>query len=388
MSLSVTPFALLTPLLLLLLGGGQLCLWRMWRDHRELAWLGAGLMGVGLGVLLQLTWRPFSLPLFVLGFSSCYVVGFACIGQALAQRLCVPLRHQWALALIALGLSLQAWFSMVHPDMEIRLYIINTVALSFLLLPLWHWHRMRIRNMFDEAVRWVTVGFIASMAFRLVVLLPLAHVNQSENYNQSWLWLGMHVLGTVSGMLIAAAMFFAVLWDVLGKMQVDRQLDPLTKILNRRGFEEQTKQKMAATRPTTWALLVCDLDHFKSVNDTWGHVAGDRVLHIVADILQKQVRAGDLVARFGGEEFVVLLEGDAQTALRVAERIRQQVAQCPMPELKGGHVTVSIGGAFLAELSEQGIASAFTQADAMLYVAKRSGRDRVAMPSSTAPASQ
>ena len=360
-------------------------MWRMWRSHRELLWLGAGLVGLGCGVLLQLTWRPFSLPLYVLGFSCCYFLGFAAIAQALALRLGVSSQPRCLAAGIVMGLLLQAWFSVVEPNLETRLYIINTMSLCLLGLPLQHWRQMHMRNVFDQAIRWIAVGFIATMTVRMLVFLPLAEVNQSSYYNQSWLWLGMHVIGMIGGMLIAGAMFLAVLREEVGQLQLERQLDPLTKVLNRRGFEERFKQKKYEAASQTWSLLACDLDFFKRINDTWGHATGDRVLQVVTGILQDHVRGSDLVARFGGEEFVVLVAGDGLVAQRVAERIRQKVAQQAVSDLNGGHVTVSIGIAVLHDMSEKGLSQAFRQADAMLYTAKRSGRNQVVMQQQSSP---
>lgn len=127
-------------------------------------------------------------------------------------------------------------------------------------------------------------------------------------------------------------------------------------------------------------FLVLDLDHFKQVNDTYGHLNGDRVLKAVADVLQAEVRGDDKVGRFGGEEFVILLPGASpQVVYAVAERLRAAVARLAI-NLDGqiAGVTVSIGGA-VYPLNGETVTAVIQHADMNLYTAKRSGRDRVFM---------
>jgi diguanylate cyclase (GGDEF)-like protein len=120
---------------------------------------------------------------------------------------------------------------------------------------------------------------------------------------------------------------------------------------------------------------MADLDHFKSINDRYGHGAGDQALVRAAAVLLAGLRPYDLAARYGGEEFVLLLPAETtEGALAVAERVRRQIAEIELPECPGG-LTVSLGVATWAagESPEEFVA----RADAALYVAKRSGRNRV-----------
>ena len=131
--------------------------------------------------------------------------------------------------------------------------------------------------------------------------------------------------------------------------------------------------------------LMLDVDHFKRVNDTWGHVAGDAVLRELAQRIESQVRASDVAARYGGEEFVVLLPNtEASSAKLLAERIRETISGAPM-DLPGGQtvtITVSIGIAGVQpspaddDLKTVGD-SLLARADVALYAAKSAGRDRV-----------
>jgi diguanylate cyclase (GGDEF)-like protein/PAS domain S-box-containing protein len=156
--------------------------------------------------------------------------------------------------------------------------------------------------------------------------------------------------------------------------------DPLTGLLNRTAFRRAAAEAMAAARhgiPSTLALL--DLDHFKAINDTYGHAVGDKALLMVADLLRDRVRAGDVVGRVGGEEFAVLFSGLSQTAAApVCDRIRVALGEQRLP---GGDIGVTMS-AGLAELCPGfGLEPIFEAADRALYRAKAAGRNRIAVES-------
>ena len=159
----------------------------------------------------------------------------------------------------------------------------------------------------------------------------------------------------------------------------DAVTDPLTGVPNRRWLFEQAGPVLAHARrqgnPT--CLLMLDLDHFKQVNDRHGHAAGDDVLSAVAGLLQDTKRQGDLLGRYGGEEFaLVLQEAALQNGRALAERLRERVSALPIETGKGAvRVTVSIG---VAELRvDDTLESLLKRADEALYRAKAEGRDRV-----------
>jgi eukaryotic-like serine/threonine-protein kinase len=155
--------------------------------------------------------------------------------------------------------------------------------------------------------------------------------------------------------------------------------DGLTSVANRRHFMDLAGQKLAAARRhgLTLAALMLDLDHFKQVNDTYGHGTGDQVIRAVAQRLAAMIRQDDLLGRYGGEEFALLVH-DAAGVAELAERLRAVVAIDPIPTDDGPlPVTVSIGVATL-ETSDTTADAILARADAALYQAKRAGRNRVA----------
>jgi two-component system cell cycle response regulator len=167
--------------------------------------------------------------------------------------------------------------------------------------------------------------------------------------------------------------------------------DALTGLHNRRYMETHlaTLADQAASRGKPLALMMLDLDFFKSINDTYGHDAGDDVLREFAVRVRKSIRGIDLACRYGGEEFVIVMpETDLHVAGMVAERLRRAIAGEPFTVHKGGKridVTASIGLATL-EMKAEDIGDVMKRADNALYRAKREGRNRVvAEPSKTDP---
>ncbi|HET6922834.1 MAG TPA: sensor domain-containing diguanylate cyclase, partial [Anaeromyxobacteraceae bacterium] len=165
--------------------------------------------------------------------------------------------------------------------------------------------------------------------------------------------------------------------------------DGLTGLANHRTFQARLDEHLLASRRygKRLALILCDVDHFKSVNDTYGHPVGDQVLRGMARALQKEARATDLVARYGGEEFAVIMpETDSAGGRVIAERIREKVGALAFAtELGQLRVTISLG---LATFPDDGRRKAelVELADACLYQAKRSGRNRTVTAAQLRPA--
>ena len=156
--------------------------------------------------------------------------------------------------------------------------------------------------------------------------------------------------------------------------------DGLTGVFNRRYYETRVTAELDRAQHTgrNIGMLVVDIDHFKSYNDRFGHVHGDRVLREVAQCLVENTRDEDIIARYGGEEFVVLVTGgkNERCAVKVAEKLREKIAARSFADRPAGELTVSIG---LATTDGQQVdnKALFEVADAALYSAKERGRNQV-----------
>ena len=167
--------------------------------------------------------------------------------------------------------------------------------------------------------------------------------------------------------------------------------DAKTGLLSAAAWEKEAAVQIARARRTHSPLAVAmiDLDHFKAVNDTYGHLVGDAVLKSTAAAITARLRAYDLAGRFGGEEFSVLLpSSDASEALATAERLRATLGEITVPGSGDGgelqRITVSIGVASLDD-GTTGLIGLLTAADAALYQAKRSGRNAVCLAGQPSP---
>ncbi|MCS7482047.1 diguanylate cyclase [Umezawaea endophytica] len=172
---------------------------------------------------------------------------------------------------------------------------------------------------------------------------------------------------------------------LIHQLELAARTDNKTGLLNAESWHLQARLELQRTRdrqtPSTMGLFMIDVDHFKDINDRYGHQVGDTVLREIASTLAGSVRRGDSVGRFGGEEFAVLLPMvERAEALAIAERVRAQVFGLVIDDCLGGTVTglgVSIGVAIWPEIDEDTLEGVLAAADSALYEAKRLGRDQV-----------
>jgi diguanylate cyclase len=196
---------------------------------------------------------------------------------------------------------------------------------------------------------------------------------------------------TLSEQLEASQREFVDLKAKLATVQSEALLDPLTKLTNRRGFQRRVDELLTSRADglVGCALIMADIDHFKKINDTYGHLLGDKVLQAVAQVLLASVKGRDVAARLGGEEFAILLpDTPEQGACVLAEQIRQTVSQGRIRRGDANDpidgVTISLGVAAYhpRETLEQWI----DRADAALYRSKQTGRNRVTVAATEAVA--
>jgi diguanylate cyclase (GGDEF)-like protein len=176
----------------------------------------------------------------------------------------------------------------------------------------------------------------------------------------------------------ANASLAAQLRTALQKVELDAATDALTGQWNRRALDDVLKSQVQrrAVSGNTFSILMLDIDFFKNINDEFGHLVGDDVLRAFAQKLREFLRSDDVCARFGGEEFVVVLpDTPLAVAMDIGERIRRGIAQTPLLTKPKVQATVSIGVATMEQ--GQSITELFAAADAAVYLAKNAGRNQV-----------
>jgi len=259
----------------------------------------------------------------------------------------------------------------------------SAAVLCTLLLP-GLWHIVRARHTQGRPLRLVGV----TLAITIVTLsLRAAHAaHQPQDYVDA-----MQIsLGQGMGFLVAfVAMLGAGFGFVLAVLERDAERmhemathDGLTGCINRITFDAMLVNALQRARRADepLSLVMLDLDHFKAVNDAWGHRTGDEVLRRCASTVQAQLRASDVLARVGGEEFSVLLpDTDLQGAAHVAETVRMAVQALAIDNLQGGSIRVSVSAGVASTQGPDGPTAdqLYQSADAALYAAKAAGRNRV-----------
>jgi diguanylate cyclase (GGDEF)-like protein/PAS domain S-box-containing protein len=209
--------------------------------------------------------------------------------------------------------------------------------------------------------------------------------NYSKAGREYWLDISILPLNDSAG---NASYFVAIERDMTEQKELEKKLeelsktDPLTSVLNRRAFDEILENEFSRFKRSNenYALLILDIDHFKKVNDNYGHHVGDAVLKEVAKTCQSSLRRHDTVARVGGEEFCIILPYiSSDNASKIAEKLREKIMHSVVQSDDNRiSVTVSIGVAEV-ERADTNSSEAMKRADNKLYEAKKAGRNRVCM---------
>lgn len=166
--------------------------------------------------------------------------------------------------------------------------------------------------------------------------------------------------------------------ETIEKQQHEANTDHLTQLPNRAAYDKRLALELnnKATKGTSLSLVVCDIDHFKKINDTYGHLIGDKVLKLIAKVLKQSLGQEDFLARFGGEEFVLLAPKTSVTnVMKLAEKMRLSIERCPF-RFSGKGVTITMSFGVTEIQADEAISAAFERADKALYQAKEEGRNR------------
>lgn len=358
--------------------------------QRELAAIYSSVLGVGLIVALQWTRAPATLlvAFVVLRFASLlhnhWLARRLLRVQTLHQAGRLPLRLLAGVAFAGVSWGLPVWMIADVPfdGPDLVMVVLPLVATVLMLITATYWGQSMVVFI---APMWLTIGARLAqeswaMAWPLLagiaVLLAVVTIYGRQVHRQSCEGVAAELLSRrlSEDLQQANTRLEAALQQAMDLAT----RDPLTGLLNRRAMVERVDAEGArlARQGQSAAVLLLDLDHFKLVNDAHGHAVGDEALRQCARQMLSALRQDDLMARWGGEEFLAVLPGaDRATALQAAQRMRAAVAATRLPSAPGLRPTVSIGWAIWSP--PQSIDAAVAEADAGLYRAKSGGRDRV-----------
>lgn len=235
----------------------------------------------------------------------------------------------------------------------------------------------QMRRPADKALMLAVGCVISETLLRIAMLLFHTGANDPislEAFFASDYAFFMQLLASIFGFLLGLAALATVVTDIVEKHQELAERDPLTDLLNRRGFE-----RVVADAPDAGSIVVCDIDHFKSVNDRYGHATGDLILRDVAARLKIAFPVGTVLARFGGEEFVAYLPtAELGAARQMAESARQMLAKRSFASTDGRAIPITASfGVAPALPGAASIHDTIAHADVCLYMAKSEGRNRV-----------
>lgn len=368
-------FLLIIPACMLLLAAMLVGCWRVQRRRFHLLWVAASYALVGSALAWQSLLDAEGLDRWALVTGVMYLFGAWSFARGLAGYYDVSARPRLGLLIGAVVLLALYYYSRVELSLWMRMLWLNAGLGLMQLLPTARILQRRLPTAaLERAMYWSYVLFAIHTSVRPLLSLAIGSRGESAASFSSY-WLMMLATTLLFALLFSMLLLANTVRDAMTALRAERNMDPLTNLLNRRAFQEAAGHLLRDPRLGPWTLLLGDIDHFKRINDTWGHAYGDHVLQIVAGALTQQVRGDDLVARFGGEEFVLLLRTDLASAESIAQRIRRQLSEDRQLLPDGDRMTISFGIAPIANPTE--LSATLSRADGLLYQAKQAGRDRV-----------
>lgn len=330
---------------------------------------------LGLAIFSQVARLPADGGLNTLLSAALYLGGVWAFGAAVLAR--SGRRLPWRLPATALlvVLGLLGYFYYGDRDLTVRVYLLNSSMGALLLYVAWCARFLRQGGRRDRAMLWLVL-LLGLHFFPRMLFTGDALSSDMDEFANLAFWRGVLVTLSTLGAAAGIGVLLITGLDVMVTLREERDRDSLTGVLNRRGLE---------TRVTSWihgrrsadrsAVVVCDIDRFKRINDEFGHGVGDQVLVGFAQLLQHEARHDDLVARLGGEEFaIVLRDCPVDRAVALAERLRDKIETTSFDGMPAHRpVTCSFG---VTALNGNDLWRAIERADRYLYAAKRSGRNR------------
>ncbi|MEW5423843.1 diguanylate cyclase [Amorphus sp. 3PC139-8] len=282
----------------------------------------------------------------------------------------------WDVALLTVASAGQIYFWYGDQDFQARAYIVNFFGgIVFVTAAVRIWTATRGRTA-DRLVFWVLFLYGVHVFPRTILISWNVPKSTLAAYDFPLFWQVASLSTAVFASALGLAFLVAVLTEHMDELRRDRDVDPLTGVLNRRGFEEQAGRLLADWTHKDLTLILCDLDHFKRINDTYGHRIGDEVLKRLGSLLSQISRNSDALGRIGGEEFALLAPDCGMEQAEAFSRLIHETIAIADFELPDGRAAIRASLGVAVRQPDETFAAWFDRADAALYRAKAEGRNR------------
>ncbi|WP_113267447.1 GGDEF domain-containing protein [Agrobacterium cavarae] len=308
-----------------------------------------------------------------------FLAAFVLYGHALLIQFGAPTHVKVRLTAAAVAYLAVCFSILVQPNLRNELAT-SDLTLALILAPSIFLVRRKTRNLMDKVLLAAASLVVAETLARVGIFLWFTTGASPESvgayFTSDYSYLAQFT-ASICGFLMALSVLGSAIADVIEQHRLEADHDPLTGLLNRRGFDLSAPDFRLTPLPSG-AVLICDIDHFKTVNDRFGHATGDRVIIALASLLKETLPASARVARFGGEEFVAYVPDLPASQLAILANMARSAfaarnwSEGPFPV----HITSSFGVSAIA-LGDHSIHDAISRADGFLYRAKEAGRNQV-----------
>ena len=370
------PSLLIAPFLVSAIGAVIGLLWLATRRHNPfLALTAIGFFLVACGLAVHLSYTPLDARASVVVSAALYSFGGMLFSLATIRRAKLSGGISTLFLISAAIIAGTAWYTYFEKNPIAQIYVLNFGLGLILLCAAWRTRKLARGTNADRILFWWFL--LIGLHYFPRTLLTAAYIPNAAGSlpDKSFFW--VFSLFPLGGLVLFFGLVIIIVTglDIIASIQDERDTDSLTGIRNRRGLERLLKNTATMKQPVS--VIVCDIDNFKQVNDKHGHHGGDAVLQHFVRMLVAAVRESDIVARLGGEEFVVMMpRTPLREGVEIAERIRSSNLEMNADSIAPGlAVRCSMG---VAEIkTDEDPWSALRRADDLLYRAKQLGRNRV-----------
>ena len=371
-------FGLFIPVISLVYAAGFLLLWLRARNRRYILGLFLSSLAVGTAFVWMLFGSPdFAFPGMLIPEILFYISGISCM-WAICDRVGRPVPLKIFALISVIGLALES-VANVNGQIMVQHLIGNSAHGTIVVLAVYSLSQATARSLLDKAIAWLFGLHALDMLIRPPLAIIVDGGLTTENFAGSTYVASLIVSTSLLIVLACTTLIVTVLVDQFKVREQESVVDHLTGLKSRRAFEEAAVAMLdnAFTKKIPVSIIVADIDHFKQVNDLWGHQAGDRAIAAFGGQIVSRVRDCDIAGRVGGEEFCVIAWNcELAAAEGLAERIRVSFAKLQHEQINADvRLTASFG---VSQWDPgEGYGKLFARADAALYRAKGSGRNAV-----------